>query len=76
MGCHTWFYRNEEYLKKQLDCEFHDLFRTGYDEDKILRSFEETMIYIKEKNCQTFENTEQELKEFFNKYPDGVIEFG
>ena len=76
MGCHTWFYRNEEYLKKQLDCEFHDWFRTGYDEDKILRSFEETMIYIKEKNCQTFENTEQELKEFFNKYPDGVIEFG
>ena len=76
MGCHTWFYRNEEYLQKQLDCEFHDLFRAAYDEDTVLKSFEETMEYIKDNNCQTFEYTEEKLKEFFNKYPKGVIEFG
>jgi hypothetical protein len=76
MGCHTWFYRNKEYLNKQLDCEFHDLFRAGYDEDKVLTSLEETLSYIKENNCKTFEYTEKGLKEFFNKYPDGVIEFG
>jgi len=76
MGCHTWFYRNAEYLEKQLDCEYHDLFReSGYPET-VLTSFEETIKYIKEYNCQTFDFTEEKLKLFWCKYPNGRIEFG
>ena len=76
MGCHTWFYRNMEYLNKQLDCEFHNLFRTSCFEDVILTSYEETVKYIEDNNCETFDYTYDKLKEFFEKYPNGVIEFG
>jgi len=76
MGCHTWFYRNKEYLNKQLDCEFHDLFRIGSYPETVLTSLDETLKFIENNNCQTYHDTEEQLKKFFNKYPNGVIEFG
>ena len=76
MGCHTWFYRNIEYLNKQLDCEFHDVFRIGGYPETILTSLDEALLFIENNNCQTYANTIDKLKEFFDKYPNGVIEFG
>lgn len=60
------------------DTEFHDVFRKyGYPEDKLF-SLEETLKYINdpEKNCTIYDNTIEKLKEFWNKYPDGMIKFG
>ena len=75
MGCHTWFYSNKLNLKKQLTCEFHDVFREiGYPEN-ILNSLEETLKYIKDNNCIKFEFTDDRLKQFWSKYPNGKIEF-
>ena len=76
MGCHTWFYRDKEHLNKQLSCEYHDVFRASWDEDTILTNYEDTIKYIKENNCKIFDYTFDKLKEFFEKYPKGVIEFG
>jgi hypothetical protein len=57
---------------------FHDIFRKyGYPDDKLF-SLEETMDYINDStnNCNTSENTEKWLKEFWDKHPDGMINFG
>lgn len=58
--------------------EFHDVFRKyGYPDD-MLFSFEQTMDYINnpDNKCETYDYTEKTLKEFWEKYPDGLIEFG
>jgi len=61
------------------DCdEFHDVFRKwGYPDDKLF-SLEETLEYINnpENECKVYEHTEERLKEFWKKYPDGMITFG
>jgi hypothetical protein len=79
MGCHTWFYSSQEKLDKQIDCGTHDLFRYRvYDSEIVLKSFDETMDFIKDEknNCEVFEDTNKYLKDFWDKYPDGRIEFG
>ena len=58
--------------------EFHDVFRKyGYPET-ILTSYDETIKYIEDKKneCSTYEYTHIRLKEFWDKYPDGIITFG
>lgn len=55
--------------------DFHDLFRTNYNNTKLF-SLEETLKFIKENNCSVYDYTEKRLKEFWNKYPNGVIDFG
>jgi hypothetical protein len=69
--------------------EFHDLFRTNDYNSPILISFEETLNFInlnnlkgisyfseEEKRIITEEPDFKKIKEFWNKYPDGIIEFG
>lgn len=57
----------------------HDIFRIGdYPEDKLF-SLEETFIFIennKEKIHRYNKNWQKRLEEFWEKYPDGMIEFG
>jgi len=56
----------------------HDLFRKyGYPEIKLF-SLEETLSYIydKDNDCVIYEDTEESLRNFWEKYPDGMIEFG
>lgn len=79
MGCHTWFYSSQENLDKQLDCGVHDLFRYRvYDSEIVLKSLEETLEFIadKDNNCEVFDYTIKKLEEFWEKYPNGRIEFG
>jgi hypothetical protein len=57
---------------------FHDLFRKhGYPDDKLF-SYEETLAYINDpKNeCTVCDWTNDKLKEFWEKFPDGMIQFG
>lgn len=66
---HGWFEPVDEY---------HDLFRVGgYPEDHLC-SLEETLEYINnpENQCRVYDYTNESLAAFWNKYPDGLIEFG
>ncbi len=51
--------------------------KRGYPDD-ILFSFEETMDYINDpkNNCETWGYTNEGVKKFWDKYPDGMIDFG
>lgn len=58
--------------------DFHDVFRKyGYPEDRLF-SLEETLNYISDtKNeCVVYDYTENKLKEFWEKYPNAMIQFG
>jgi hypothetical protein len=63
----------------------HDLFRAAYHEGVYLLSLEETLKFVednKDEICSYFYNevTKKDWKDlltdFWNKNPDGVIEFG
>ena len=57
---------------------FHDMFRKyGYPDDKLF-SLKETLDYINNplNKCIINDKTFEWLDEFWNKYPDGMIEFG
>lgn len=60
------------------DTGFHDVFRINSYSDDRLSSLQETLDYINnpENNCTVYENTIKKLEEFWNKYPDSIIEFG
>jgi hypothetical protein len=54
----------------------HDLFRKyNYPEDQLF-SLDETLEYIRNNECTTYEWTEEKLKEFWTNHPDGMISFG
>jgi len=56
----------------------HDLFRKyGYPDD-VLLSLEETLSYMfdPKNKCQIFEYSKKDIIEYWNKYPDGMIDFG
>lgn len=58
--------------------EFHDVFRKyGYPDD-MLFSLQETLDYIAnpDNECTTYEWTNRRLNEFWEKYPNGMIQFG
>ena len=60
------------------DTGFHDSFRKyGYPDNKLF-SLKETLDYIEnlDNKCEIDENTLSILIKFWNKYPDGMIEFG
>ena len=81
----VWNHQDDENLTEYIDgkgfymeTDFHDTFRKyGYPEDRLF-SLQETLDYINnpENNCTIYENTIEKLEEFWNKYPDGMIEFG
>ena len=61
-----------------MECGYHDIFRKyGYPDD-MLFSYDETLEYIDypANDCQVYEGTLERLKEFWDKYPDGMIDFG
>lgn len=61
-----------------FETEYHDTFRRyNYSDDKLF-SLEETIAYIRNptNECEFNDNTFTRLKEFWNKYPDGMIQFG
>ncbi len=61
-----------------MECGYHDIFRKyGYPED-MLFSYEDTLDYIDYpgNNCQLYDHSLEKLKEFWEKYPDGMIDFG
>ena len=59
--------------------EYHDLFRKyGYPDD-VLESYQETLDYINnpDNNCIIYyDGCYDKLKEYWEKYPDGIICFG
>jgi len=65
-------------LYEEID-DFHDVFRVGgYPDDKLF-SLDDTIEYINNKNCYfdtDMSDTVNTLKEFWDKYPDGMILFG
>ncbi len=80
-----WEYQPEninEYISEkgyfvEVD-DFHDVFRKyGYPDDKLF-SLEETLAYINnpKNECILYEKSIEHLKEFWEKYPDGMINFG
>jgi hypothetical protein len=60
------------------EAEFHDAFRRGGYPDDRLFSLEETLNYIKdpENKCSVDDYTEDTLKRFWERHPDGMIQFG
>lgn len=54
----------------------HDLFRIGDYPEDLLFSLEETMSFIENKNCTTYDNTQKSLEKFWDEFPDGMISFG
>lgn len=62
-----------------VECgDFHDVFRRyGYPEDQLF-SLEESLEYINSpiNDCTVNVDTIERLKVFWDKYPDGLIEFG
>lgn len=79
-------FKNDLYEKLN---DFHDLFRTDNYNSPVLTSIEETLYFIKKNNLKgisyfsekenkiiTEEPNYEKIKYFWNKYPDGIIEFG
>jgi len=76
MGCHTWFYANQKNFEKQLDCEYHDIFRHDDIDADDITSGEDMIIFILNNNISLNDKQIKDLERFWNKYPDGIIEFG
>ena len=78
-------YSNGELL---IDVDYHDMFRTNYTE-AVLQSYEETIDFINNNDCWglTYLSVIQdklitdpidlnEIKEFWDEHPNGLINFG
>ena len=59
-----------------INIDYPNLFRVGGYPDIVLRSYEETIKYINVYKAEITNENKQKLKEFWKKYPDGIIEFG
>ncbi len=66
------------YHEPESDSLPHDVFRVYDYPDIKLFSLEETLAFISnpKNECKVFEETHDELVEFWTKYPDGMICFG
>jgi hypothetical protein len=54
----------------------HDLFRLGgYPEDRLF-SYDETMEYCEKKNIELNGEEKKDVRDFWDKFPDGMINFG
>lgn len=58
--------------------EFHDIFRKGGYPEIQLFSLQETLDYINnpDNQCTVYDYTIERLNEYWNMYPDGMINFG
>ncbi len=68
----TDYYINEKYYQEVS--EYYNTFRSDYREENLF-SLEETLDYIKKNNCYITDIEIEQLKEFWNEYPDGLINF-
>jgi len=75
MGCHTWFYSNESNFNKQLDCEYHDIFRHR-EYVVTLHNRDDTYAFIDKNKITLSAEQSIDLEKFWNKYPEAIIEFG
>jgi hypothetical protein len=68
-------YRNGNHYENS---EFHDIFRKYNYPEIELYSYQETIDYISnvENRCNIYDYTMEQLKKFWNKYPNGMIRFG
>lgn len=69
--------QNLLYLKQQYYIcseEYVNLFRTAPKGFKYLYSLKQTLKFVKNNECDIFDDTFIRLAEFWQKYPDGVIE--
>lgn len=66
-------------LYSEKDVKYHDVFRKyGYPDD-VLTSYEETIAYIEDPENEVMNiqpNYKEQLKQFWNEFPDGIITFG
>lgn len=81
----VWNHQYDKHLTKYVDkkglykvTDYYDVFRRNSCPDDKLFSLEEALNYIDDPNnkCDIFPNTIEKLKEFWEKYPDGMIRFG
>lgn len=79
---HVHYLIREEYIDEQKQTEFHDCFRTSKREkngeyclDKIF-SKEECDKWLKENSEYVYDLNQESLDKFWQKYPNGYIEFG
>lgn len=78
----VWNYQDDEEITEFIDNKglyiadtgFHDVFRKYDYPNDILFSLDESLEYIN--SCDVFEDTVGRLKEFWSKYPNGMINFG
>lgn len=62
----------------------HDTFRVSNYPDTILHSYEEYLEFVRNpengaylnKNCNSWEYADKQMKEFWEKFPDGIVRFG
>ncbi len=65
--------------KSYIQVTTHDLFRVPHYPDDKLGSYRETLSFIESNSKRVYfpdDLLEERLKEFWNKYPDGLITFG
>ena len=73
MGCHTWFYKDRDVTPMEEVVELHDMFRHTGKYVPVLSSYKETLELIDRDGIRV---DYTELQEFWNKWPNGQIEFG
>jgi len=79
MGDKVAYYNGESFFEYCEEDFSGNPFRIGDYPDDCLYSLEETLNFIKryeEQNSCTVEVSMECLKDFWNKYPDGMINFG
>ena len=85
-GKAVWNHQNDKELTEFVegkglyieDTGFHDLFiKYGYPDDRLF-SLDETLDYLNDsKNkCVVYEDSLSRIKDFWEKFPNGMIEFG
>ena len=88
MGQHTWFYKSKKLYKDRSvslddkEAPYHDCFRTfkreadgEYTRD-VIYSKEECDTWLKENAATVHDLNQERVDEFWEEFPDGVIDFG
>jgi hypothetical protein len=72
-------YGRKQNVIELQEVEYHDIFRTSGScryTSTILYSLEETLLFIDTNNLDVSVGAKDRVIEFWNKYPNGIIEFG
>lgn len=59
--------------KLYINTDYHDLFRCNYNSRKLI-SYSDTIKFLSENVCLNINY--DKIKEFWDNYPDGIIDFG